>query len=347
MKRLAETDLDHILDYTRELWDELRGERIFVTGGTGFFGCWLLESFLWANEKLNLKSRATVLTRSPDSFRNRVPHLAWNESVSLLRGDVGSFVYPTGTFSHAIHAASESSLKLDNTRLNEMLKIIVGGTQHTLEFATQCGVKKFLFTSSGAVYGKQPQDLEALPEDYVAEWYLPDKIDLSFIYREGKRLSELQCNIFSNASSLVTKIARCFAFVGPYFPLDAQFAIGNFIRDALEAREIKIKGDGTPVRSYLYAADLAIWLWVILFHGQTCYPYNTGSNQAVSIANVASVVAKSKEPPLRIEFLQSPQPGTKAERYVPSTQRAQTELGLQTWIGLEEAIRRTFEWYAM
>ena len=55
-------DLDLILERTDGLWDEIRGGRIFITGGTGFFGCWLLESFAWANTKLKLNASAVVLS---------------------------------------------------------------------------------------------------------------------------------------------------------------------------------------------------------------------------------------------------------------------------------------------
>jgi len=338
-------DLDHILDHTRPLWDELRGGRLFITGGTGFFGCWLMESFLWANDRLNLKSDATILTRSPDSFRDKVPHLARHEAVTVLQGDVRTFGFPSGTFSHVIHAAGESSQNLDETQLTRMLDTIVGGTRHTLEFALQAHVKKFLFTSSGAVYGKQPTDVESISEDDSTEWHLPDRIDLASIYREGKRLSEMECKVFGQTNDLETKIARCFAFVGPYLPLNAQFAIGNFIRDGLAGGPIQVKGDGTPQRSYLYAADLAIWLWIFLFHGQSCRPYNTGSGQAVSIADLANTVAKRIDPPVKVEIHRTPQAGQKAERYIPSVKRAQSELGLQTWVGLEEAIDRTILWH--
>src|SRR5512137_1421794 len=99
-------DLDHILEHTRGLWDELRGERIFITGGTGFFGCWLLESLLWANDRLNLNCQATVLSRSPDGFQTKAPHLAGHKSVSVIQGDICTFGFPAGTFSHIIHAAT-------------------------------------------------------------------------------------------------------------------------------------------------------------------------------------------------------------------------------------------------
>ena len=110
---LAE-DLDHVLAHTEGLWDELRGQRIFITGGTGFFGCWLLESFAWANEKLNLGAKAVVLSRNPDAFHKKAPHLASNTSIAFHAGDVRDYEFPKGSFTHVIHAATESS-----TRVNE------------------------------------------------------------------------------------------------------------------------------------------------------------------------------------------------------------------------------------
>ena len=136
-------------------------------------------------------------------------------------------------------------------------------------------------------------------------------------------------------------IARCFAFVGPYMPFDAHFAIGNFILDQAEGRTIEIKGDGTPLRSYLYAADLAIWLWTILTFGQAGRPYNVGSEQALTISEIAAAVSATLHPPVAIRIAQQPKPGAAAERYVPSTRRAHQELNLRQWISLEEAIRRT------
>jgi dTDP-glucose 4,6-dehydratase len=111
------SDLDHILDHTRGLWDELRGERIFITGGTGFFGCWLLESFIWANEQLDLGARATVLTRAPEAFRRKAPHLAANRSVSLIHGDVRSFEAPKAPFiRHPCGRESSANLRADDLR---------------------------------------------------------------------------------------------------------------------------------------------------------------------------------------------------------------------------------------
>ncbi len=341
MQPIASADLDHILDHTRDLWEELRGEQIFITGGTGFFGCWLLESFLWINKRLKLDSRATVLTRSPQAFIAKVPHLASAEAVSLLTGDIRTFDFPAGTFSHIIHAATESSAKLNAKNPLLMLDTIVTGTRRVLDFSLACGAKKFLLTSSGAVYGKQPADLTHIPEDYPGA---PDPLDPQSAYGQGKRLAEHLCALYAERSSIEMKIARCFAFVGPHLPLDAHFAIGNFIRDALNGGPIIVKSDGTPRRSYLYSADLAIWLWTIFIKAQSCRPYNIGSTQDLSVGEAAQLVRNVLLTEGEIRTAQVAVPGQSVNNYVPSIQRAESELGLKSWTSLSDAIRKTGEW---
>jgi dTDP-glucose 4,6-dehydratase len=331
-------DLNHILAHTKTLWEELRGQRIFITGGTGFFGCWLLESFIWANDQLDLKASAVVLTRNPDSFRQKAPHLANHTAIQFHSGDVRSFEFPEGEFSYIIHGATEASAKLNQEDPLLMFDTIIEGTRHTLEFAKFCQAKKFLLTSSGAVYGKQPPEITHISEDYLGS---PDLTNPGYAYAEGKRAAEMLCTLYAKQQGLETKIARCFAFVGPYLPLDTHFAIGNFIRAAITGGPILIQGDGTPYRSYLYAADLAIWLWTILFKGKSCYPYNVGSDEDLTIAELAEVLASTFASKVEVVIAKEPIPGKPAERYVPSVKRAFSELQLKPLISLRDSIIRT------
>lgn len=334
-------DLNFILEHTPEVWQELRGQNLFITGGTGFFGCWLLESLCWANDQLELGINVTVLSRSPEAFSQKLPHLANHPSITWLKGDVKNFSFPEGEFQYVIHAASEGELQA--IQQNPLLQFgtLVTGTQHVLDFAATHGTRSLLFTSSGAVYGRQPPELSHIPENYLGA---PDTMLLPSAYGEAKRAAEMLCCLYSQQHGFETKIARCFAFVGPYLPLNANFAIGNFIRDAMQGGPIVIKGDGTPYRSYLYAADLMIWLWTILTKGQSCRPYNVGSDQAITIAELAKVVKEVIAPRAEIQVLQKAQPGVNTLRYVPSINRAKEELGLVPKISVINALAATSIW---
>ena len=342
MGHLLADDLDRVLLHTAGLWEPLRGRRLFLTGGTGFFGSWLLESFAWAQDRLALDARAVVLTRDPDGFRARRPHLARHPAIECWRGDVRTFPFGAERFSHVIHAATYAPGALEPPNAAQLFGTIVDGTRRVLEFASHCGAEAFLFTSSGAVYGTQPPTLAHVAEDYAGA---PDPLDAGSVYGEGKRAAELVCAAHGREHNLRVTIARCFAFVGPYLPLDAHFAVGNFIRDGLRGGPIRITGDGTPYRSYLYAADLAVWLWTILFRGQALRAYNVGSASAITIGDLAQVVARTFVPPVSVEVARVPVPGAEPQRYVPAVRRALTELELRPTVSLEDGIRRTLDWH--
>jgi nucleoside-diphosphate-sugar epimerase len=336
-------DLDLVLQTAQGLWRDLAGARVFVSGGTGFFGRWMLESLLHANRELGLAAEAVALSRRPDEFARRAPEIAGDPAVTLLEGDIRDFTFPDGPFSHVLHMATETNTSLRDPHPSTYFDVSVDGTRRVLEFARSSGVRGFLLASSGAVYGPQPQDCERISEDAAIA---PPPEDVAAAYGHGKRASEFLCCAAHADTGLEAKIARCFAFVGPHLPLDSGFAIGNFIGDALRGGTIRISGDGTPIRSYLYAADLAIWLWTILLRGAAARPYNVGSEHGVCIADLAHTVARVvADGRVDVDIARESAPGAMPQRYVPDTARATRELGLGTSVTLEEAIRRTAEWH--
>ena len=345
MKPLPAEDLQHVEHHTRALWNCARGKRIFLTGGTGFFGVWLLESLAHCNRALGLGVSALALCRDPDAVLARLPHLRGESSIRWLQGDVRDFGFPDGEFEFVVHGAapSASASKLDAL---DLLSTIIDGTRRTIAFARERHAKHFLFVSSGAVYGPQPESITHIPEEYRGG---PNWIHPIAAYAEGKRIGEMMCSILARHSAIDVSIARCFAFVGPHFPLDQHFAIGNFIADAMAGRNILIHGDGTPMRSYLYAGDLAVWLWALLFRngnsGGVPAVYNVGSGEALCIRDLAEQVAAELNPNLRIEVSQARIPGSPLLQYVPDVRKAAEHLGLRQHIGLGQAIRRTAAWY--
>jgi nucleoside-diphosphate-sugar epimerase len=345
-RRLPEQDLRFVVEHARDAWESLRGGRLFLTGGTGFIGTWLLESFVQANRDLGLGASVEVLSRDPAGFLTRRPHLREESAVSFVLGDVRCFEVRGREFTHVIHGATTSGGPVPP---QEMFSVIVDGTKRVLDACRLAKPARGLLISSGAVYGQQPSTLSHVSEDYKGG---PLTTSPSSAYGEGKRAAELLVSIASEYDAIPFSIARCFAFVGPLLPLDKHFAIGNFIADVLAHRPIRVGGDGTPRRSYLYAADLVVWLVTILAHGRAARAYNVGGEQDVSILELAATVARRgvqlrTGDTLRVEIAKPNQEELcqPPNRYVPRCWRAADELRLSQNISLEEAIDRTLRFH--
>jgi dTDP-glucose 4,6-dehydratase len=331
-------DLDEIIERSRDDLAALRGSRFFISGGTGFVGKWLLEALLRANDRLDLRLMATVLTRSPEAFKANAPRLAAAGEIAVVRGDARRFTKEDGHYDVVIHAATASAEAQERDPAF-ILETIVESGRNVLELAARSGQIPVLFTSSGAIYGRMPDEMERFPESYTGA---PDPLDRNSAYAEGKRVGELQCALYARDGTFEPKIARLFAFVGPYLPLNANFAAGNFIRDALKGGPIEISGDGTAIRSYLYAGDMVVWLLAVLLRGKPLRPYNVGSEIAVKVKDLAEEVAAATSPRPTVRVMRT---RAGSDRYVPDTKRAREELGLNERISRPEALRRTLSFY--
>lgn len=340
MNRISEEDLNTILENTCKIFrdDFVSRSNIFITGATGFFGKWLLESFVFLNRKLNLNSSLYVLSRDPKSFLEKYKFYEDEKNIIWIKGDIMTFEFPSQKIDYIIHAATDADATLNNDSPLLMLDTITEGTRRVLKFAqNQPELKAFLLTSSGAIYGKQPENVARIREN---DSFYIDINHPNSAYSEGKRLAELYCSIFAEHYNIPVKIARCFAFVGPYLPLDKHFAIGNFIRDGLSSQNITIKGDGSPLRSYMYATDLTIWLWTILLKGDKGDVYNVGSDKAISIKELAMLIA-GYFPEISVDILNQAHPTDRNQNYVPDVTKFKKKFNLSPKINLEEAILKS------
>ena len=296
--------------------------RIFVTGGTGFFGKSILD-YLKRHPDFRAGDEWMILSRDPERFQSRnAALLDQGRIIGFVTGDVRDFC-AEGRYDEIIHAATAAVTTMAD---DEMTSTIVEGTRHVLDFAKSSGAKKILLTSSGAVYGPQTAPVgEDAPCNPVTA------------YGKGKLEAERMCV----ESGLDAKIVRCFAFTGPYLNRDIHYAIGNFIRDCLAGEPIIIKGDGTPQRSYLYADDLVEWLFAVLDRGVSGCPYNVGSPEGLSIREVAERVRAALGTKNDIRVLGVSVPGTPPSVYVPDVSRAVRELGLRDTVDLTTAVRHS------
>lgn len=331
---ISVSDLDEIAGGAAGDLAALRGASLLLTGATGFFGAWLVSAFAHARRRGVLDARLTILTRDADRVRARYGSLVADAKAELLAGDVRDFETNGASFTHVIHGATTSGAAVDPL---EMFDVIAQGTRRVLDVAAESGCMRFLFVSSGAVYGAQPSEMTHVPESFTGG---PDVLDPRSAYAEGKRAAELHTMLAAKKHGFDAVSARGFAFVGPYLPLDAHFAIGNFIRDALAGGPISILGDGTPYRSYMYGTDLVVWLLAMLVRGESGAAYNLGSDDGRPLRDIADRVAVATG--TNVTVAKTAPPGHRPARYVPDTKKAREGLGVALRVDLDEAIRRTF-----
>lgn len=339
MKRLPVEDLEHIYQNTQDIWESFRGKSIFLTGGTGFFGKWLLESFIYINEKLSLDSKIISLSRNPELFIKKYPF--YNDhikSVKFIKGDILTYDFKLDKeIQFIIHAATDASDTLNKNNPLLMMDTITLGTRNVLDFALTQPIEGFLFVSSGAIYGKQPFDVSNIQE---TDSFKIDINNSNSAYTEGKRIAELYCSTYFEKYKLPLKIARCFAFVGPYLPLDTHFAIGNFINNVIKNEDILIKGDGSTIRSYMYASDLSIAIWKILFLGRENMPYNVGVDSIYSLKDIALIINNIYGNKVHIL---NENINKEKNIYSPNIDFLKRDLRINNFISIEDAIKKTIE----
>lgn len=316
--------------------NEEKRMHIFITGGTGFFGKALLRHLFVSGLPELLGARFTLLSRDPERFRSDHSELLTGIDIKLVPGDIlRPETLPKGDYTHILHAATDSTFGPQLTPLQRYDQI-VDGTRNILDFAVAQKVQRFMLTSSGGVYGAQPSDMEKIPEIYNG---MPDPLNPHHTYSVAKRCAEHLCALYEEKYGLHTVIARCFAFVGRDLPVNVHFAIGNFIRDALSAPEIKVVGDGSPTRSFMDQRDLAVWLFVLLLKGKAGEAYNVGSDEAISIRELAYLVRDVLAPDKSVCIMGSSVPNNFRNRYIPCISKARDQLGISLKFSLIESLQ--------
>jgi dTDP-glucose 4,6-dehydratase len=332
---VIKNDLDFILAASIDDLNALAGSLIFITGGTGFFGKWLLQTISRYNNEFDKKIHALVLSRNPESFIREYPEIGRSRSIEFVIGDVINFDYNGRFCDFIVHAAADATYGRYNASTDGTHDPIVLGALNIVKFAIKSGAKRLLFTSSGAVYGALKADQVPVSESHPMN-VVPGLAN----YGRSKLLAE---DIILNNNIFEAVIARCFSFCGPYLPLNGPYAFGNFVDDVLNKRTILVNGNGKSIRSYLYASDLAVWLFRLLLRGINGGKYNVGSPVALSICDLAKMISGCSPGKIPWDVLGKNEMTT--SYYVPNVDKARIELGLSVSTSIDQAIIKTIAFY--
>jgi nucleoside-diphosphate-sugar epimerase len=329
-----------LLSRLRTCFTDLNDSRILLTGGTGFVGKWMLQTAKIAQENSATKIELVVPTRRLTADHVQTAIAIGCPNVSWVEADFMNNQLDLGHIDMIIHTATPASVQLNAENPAEMLRINLEAMESVLRYASD--KKPLLFTSSGAVYGTQPQSVSHIAEGNVEPNPPSEQLNA---YAQGKQIAERMCREAGSSGQCSPIIARLFAFGGEYLPRDTHFAIGNFIQDALDRQPIAIQGDGRARRSYLYGADMATWLWSALAYGKTASPFHIGSEHSVSILELAQAVATVSGELLNyvpeITVAKEIDLSESVHQYVPANSETRTALRVSEWTSLTEIIRRT------
>ena len=345
MKRalaLVRSDAEAVLTGCAERLAALRGQHIFISGGTGILGTWLLELITVLNECHDFGLKVTVFSRSARTFVTRWPHLGHQPWVKWQEGDIRHLTELPRDVRYVIHAAALTDRRLFASQPTAVAEVNSQGTLRILRAANLLeDVQKFVLLSSGLVYGAQPWDLPQIDEKFAGPLRCND---VNSVYAESKRFAEVAAQCAISESKLPVVTLRPFAFVGPYQSLELPWAVTDFIRDSFSGGPIRIMGEGVTVRTIMYASDYASWVLAALANGRARETYNVGSAEPVDLLTLARTITRffSPVPEIRLRVGQA---GHDRNRLVPDTAKIRQDLGLDQTVPLEAALEKTIVWH--
>jgi UDP-glucuronate decarboxylase len=313
----------------------LRGKRVLITGGTGFFGVWLLSALSFIKRSLGGEFHIYVITRSSANVFKNAAWSGFLAEVELIQGDVRDVKFLADGITHLVHMATTNASETfaGEDQLNKF-NVLYEGTRNVLEQCTD-SLESVLFTSSGVAYGKN--QCEKIVESELGNI---DTTELGSALALGKLTAEYLVANYATRLHYKFSIARCFSFAGQYLPLNLHYAFGNFIKNAQDRRDIIVLGDGLDKRSYLYIGDAVAWLLRMMSEPKNQI-VNVGSERSVSMKELAVLIARRAGVGVQIKGMSSEIGNFKRSSYVPSTLKArQLYPGLKEWTPLETIIRK-------
>ncbi|MDC0395156.1 NAD(P)-dependent oxidoreductase [Alphaproteobacteria bacterium] len=324
-----------------ELSAQLKGQSIAVIGGTGFVGTWIAELVAIINDKFEGNITLELLGRSTALWATKHPHLCRDDIVLRtqdvrspfsLREDTTLVIYAAGIADPSIHASDAYKVYQTN----------VVGIENALHSASRLPrIARFLNISSGLAAAGSTTD--AISERNIG---ILDFTRIQNMYAQSRRTAESLACIFGAQYRVPITTARAFTFIGPYQSIDAPWAINNFIRDAINGNNIRIRGDGSTRRGYLYGSDVAVWLLKIAVAGGNGDIYNVGGGEVISHSEVAEALVKLCKNKLDIVFTGRSTVLDRKHDFFPDLTYGKSSLNLEQAFNVSLSLERSMQWHS-
>ena len=277
-------DIQRIYDFPLP-WEELDGANILVTGATGLIGSCLVDALM-----LYPKGNFHVFAAGRNEERAAIRFKSYQNDARFhfLRFDVMEPLQSEISFHFIIHAASNGSPNFFANHPVEVMKANLFGVTNLMEYGLVHQVKRFLYVSSGEVYGECADDVfTEKSSGYV------DCANPRACYPSSKRAAETLCVSYAKEYGADIVIARPCHTYGPCFTESDNRAYAQFIRNVRQGQDIVLKSPGTQLRSWCYVVDCANALLHILLKGKSSEAYNVADETSnLTIRQLAELIAR-------------------------------------------------------
>ena len=296
-------------------------KKLLIIGGSGLVGSSIVDNAI--NKKLIKKkiNQIFVLSRSNKSKQKKYEHI----KITYINNNILN-VKKIPQIDYIIYCLKNTDIKISNNYFNKFLKLL----------KTLKNKPNILFTSSGAVYGKNTNKKKVSEKQKIDNKAINNFEGYKKKYAKEKLFIEKKFKYLATKNYNVS-IARCFTFIGKNI-VRYNYAISDLINAANNKSNITLNSQIDVFRSYMHSDDLSNWLITILKNSNTkCPIYNVGSDKVINLKNLTKKIGNMTNKKISIKIKKS----NKFDYYIPSILKAKKELNLKNSISLKDALSST------